>query len=34
MEQLAKFHEVRAAFKKTVELAPDGQGIKEASILT
>jgi len=33
MDKLGKPHDARAAFKKAVELAPDDQRIKDASIL-
>jgi len=33
MDKLAKPHDARAAFKKAVELAPDDQRMKDASIL-
>ncbi len=33
MDQLGKPHDARAAFKKAVELAPDDQRMKDASVL-
>lgn len=33
MDQSGKPHDAKAAFKKAVELAPDGPRMKEASIL-